>query len=215
MKKFQAILFGLVAVCAAALMPATAGADEVAPDVLIKTVSGEVLTILRQDKEIQTGNTHRVIQLVEQKVLPHFNFGHMTQLAVGRDWNKANPEQKKQLTNEFRNLLVRTYSSALTAYKNQTIDVKPLKVQPADTDLTVKTLINQPTGKPITIDYSVEKLADGWKVYDVIVAGASLVTNYRSTFAQEVTNGGIDGLVKALVAKNKSLEGNVKTADKK
>lgn len=207
MKKIQVILFGLLTMFAAALLPSVAGAEEIAPDVLIKNVSGEVLTILRQDKDIQNGNTQRVIQLVEQKVLPHFNFAHMTQLAVGKDWNKANPEQKKLLTNEFRNLLVRTYSSALTAYKNQTIDVKPLKAQPADSDLTVKTLINQANGKPITIDYSVEKQADGWKVYDVVVAGASLVTNYRSTFAQEVSNGGIDGLVKALVAKNKSLEG--------
>ncbi len=215
MKKIQAILFGFASLLAAAMMPVTASADEVAPDALIKTVSGEVLTILRQDKEIQTGNTQRVIQLVEQKVLPHFNFGHMTQLAVGKDWNKANPEQKKQLTNEFRNLLVRTYSSALTAYKNQTIDVKPLKAQAGDTDLTVKTQINQPSGKPISIDYSMEKLTDGWKVYDVVVAGASLVTNYRSTFAQEVTNGGIDGLIKALVTKNKSLESNGKHSDKK
>lgn len=216
MKTIKAMLFGLITAAATALLaPTVAVADDVAPDALIKNVSNEVLTIVRQDKDIQNGNTHRVIQLVEQKVLPHFNFGHMTQLAVGKDWNKANPEQKKLLINEFRNLLVRTYSSALTAYKNQTIDVKPLKAQPADTDLTVKTQINQSNGKPITIDYSVEKLADGWKVYDVVVAGASLVTNYRSTFAQEVTNGGIDGLIKALVAKNKALEGGAKVADKK
>jgi len=185
-------------------------ADDQAPDALIKSVSSEVLTIVRQDKDIQSGNTQRVIQLVEQKVLPHFNFARMTQLAVGRDWNKATPEQKKQLISEFRNLLVRTYSNALTAYKNQTIEYKPLKFLPADTDLTVKTQVNQPGGKPIKIDYNVEKLADGWKVYDVVIADVSLVTNYRETFAQEVRNGGVDGLIKALAAKNKSLEGGAK-----
>lgn len=215
MKNFKAMLFGVVAVVAAVIVPVSAMADDLAPDVLIKNVSSEVLTIVRQDKDIQNGNTQQVIQLVEQKVLPHFNFAHMTQLAVGRDWNKATPEQKKQLINEFRNLLVRTYSNALTAYKNQTIDYKPLKFQPADTDLTVKTQVNQPGGKPIKIDYNLEKLPEGWKVYDVVIADVSLVTNYRETFAQEVRNGGVDGLIKALVAKNKSLEGGAKVADKK
>jgi phospholipid transport system substrate-binding protein len=215
MKNFKAMLFGILAAVAAAIVPVGAMAEDLAPDALIKSVSNEVLTIVRQDKDIQNGNTQRVIQLVEQKVLPHFNFGHMTQLAVGRDWNKSTPEQKKQLTNEFRNLLVRTYSNALTAYKNQTIDYKPLKFQPADTDLTVKTQVNQPGGKPIKIDYNLEKLADGWKVYDVVIADVSLVTNYRETFAQEVRNGGIDGLIKALAAKNKSLESGAKVADKK
>lgn len=215
MKNIKAMLFGLIAAAATALVPAGAIADDLAPDTLIKNVSTEVLTIVRQDRDIQSGNTQRVIQLVEQKVLPHFNFTRMTQLAVGRDWNKATPEQKKQLIGEFRNLLVRTYSNALTAYKNQSIDFKPLKMQPADTDLTVRTQVNQPGGKPIKIDYNLEKLADGWKVYDVVIADVSLVTNYRETFAQEVRNGGIDGLVKALAAKNKSLEGGAKAADKK
>lgn len=211
MKNLKAMLFGVVAAVAAAVVPVSVMADDVAaPDALIKNVSSEVLTIVRQDKDIQSGNTQRVIQLVEQKVLPHFNFARMTQLAVGRDWNKATPEQKKQLISEFRNLLVRTYSNALTAYKNQTIEYKPLKFMPADTDLTVKTQVNQPGGKPIKIDYNVEKLADGWKVYDVVIADVSLVTNYRETFAQEVRNGGVDGLIKALAAKNKSLEGGAK-----
>jgi phospholipid transport system substrate-binding protein len=210
MKNLKAMLFGVVAAVAAAIVPVTAMADDQAPDALIKSVSSEVLTIVRQDKDIQSGNTQRVIQLVEQKVLPHFNFARMTQLAVGRDWNKATPEQKKQLISEFRNLLVRTYSNALTAYKNQTIEYKSLKFLPADTDLTVKTQVNQPGGKPIKIDYNVEKLADGWKVYDVVIADVSLVTNYRETFAQEVRNGGVDGLIKALAAKNKSLEGGAK-----
>ena len=213
MKNFKAIVFGLMTAIATATVPVHA--EELAPDALIKNVSNEVLTIVRQDKDIQSGNTQRVIQLVEQKVLPHFNFAHMTQLAVGRDWNKASPEQKKQLVGEFRNLLVRTYSNALTAYKNQTIDFKPLKMQPADTDLTVKTQVNQASGRPIKIDYNLEKLADGWKVYDVVIADVSLVTNYRENFAQEVRNGGIDGLVKALASKNKSLEGGAKVAEKK
>ncbi len=181
-------------------------ADE-APDVLVKRVTEEVLTIVRTDKDIQSGNSKNAIELVETKVLPHFNFLRMTSLAVGKDWNKASPEQKKRLAKEFDTLLVRTYANALTAYKSQTIVYKPLKMQPGDTDVLVRTEIRQPGQQAVQLDYGVEKQDNGaWKVYDVVVAGISLVTNYRETFAQEVRNGGIDGLITTLADKNKQVE---------
>ncbi len=181
-------------------------ADE-APDVLVKRVTEEVLTIVRTDKDIQSGNSKKAIELVETKVLPHFNFLRLTSLAVGKDWNKASPEQKKRLAKEFETLLVRTYSNALTAYKSQTIVYKPLKMQPGDTDVLVRTEIRQPGQQAVQLDYGVEKQDNGaWKVYDVVVAGISLVTNYRETFAQEVRNGGIDGLITTLADKNKQVE---------
>ena len=130
----------------------------------------------------------------------------MTGLALGRDWNKATPDQKRVLTQEFRTLLVRTYSNALTAYRDQTVEYKPFKMAPGDTDVTVRTQVNQKRGKPIQLDYVLEKEADGWKVYDVVVAGVSLVTNYRSSFSQEVHSNGMDGLIKMLQAKNKALD---------
>ncbi len=177
-----------------------------APDVLVKIVTEEVLTIVRQDKDIQNGNTRKVLDLVEAKVLPNFNFQRMTALAMGRDWNKASAEQKKRLVDEFKTLLVRTYSNALTGYKNQTVRYKPLKMQDGAEDVVVKTEVVQPGSKPIQLDYSLEKQSDGWKVYDVIVAGVSLVTNYRDTFNQEVRANGVDGLVQMLASKNKQLE---------
>ncbi|MBL8502863.1 MAG: ABC transporter substrate-binding protein [Rhodocyclaceae bacterium] len=186
-------------------------AQETAPDVLVKNVTNEVLDIIRKDKDIKAGSTKRAIELVDHKVLPHFNFSRMTALAVGRDWRQATPEQQKALTEAFKELLVRTYSNALIAYKNETVDYRPFKMQAGETDVTVRTQIHQPGAKqPITLDYSLEKTAKGWKVYDVVVAGVSLVTNYRSTFATEIRNGGIDGLVKTLQAKNKSLEASAK-----
>jgi phospholipid transport system substrate-binding protein len=186
-----------------AIFPAYAQEDS--PDALIRKVSEEVLTIVRQDKDIQRGDTGKTIQLIEAKVLPHFDFRRMTALAMGREWRKASPEQQQRLADEFRTLLVRTYSNALTGYKDQTVNYKPTRVQPNDTEATVKSEIAQPGGKPIQIDYSVEKLPDGWKVYDVIVAGVSLVTNYRDTFVQEVRANGVDGLIKMLSDKNQQL----------
>lgn len=188
----------------------SAFAQEDSPDAMIKKVTDDVLTIVRQDKDIQSGNTKKAIELVELKVLPNFNFQRMTSLALGRDWNKATPEQKKRLADEFKTLLVRTYSNALTGYKEQTIRYKPTKMQSGETDVLVRTEVVQPGSKPIQLDYSMEKQADGWKVYDVIVAGVSLVTNYRDTFAQEVRANGIDGLVQMIASKNKQLEAGKK-----
>jgi phospholipid transport system substrate-binding protein len=182
-------------------------AQEVAPDALIKSVTNEVLDIVRKDKEIQSGNTRKAIDLVEAKVLPHFNFMRMTQLALARDWRQANAVQQKVLTDEFRLLLVRTYSKALTEYKNQTIDFKPFVAKAGETDARVRTEIKQSgAGKNIELDYFLEKSGAGWKVYDIEVGGISLVTNYRDSFAAEVRNNGIDGLIKSLQTKNKTGE---------
>ncbi len=186
-----------------------------APDVLVQQVTEEVLDIIRKDKEIQSGNTQKFLELVEKKVLPHFNFQHMTALAVGRDWKKAAPQQQQQLTQEFKTLLVRTYSNALTGYRNQKIVFKPFKINAGDTDALVRTEVLQPGSKAVQLDYSLEKLDTGWKVYDVTVAGISLVTNYRDQFGQEVRTGGIDGLIATIAAKNKSLEASALKADKK
>ena len=207
MKKLIALLF-------ATFFASIALAQE-APDVLVKRVTEEVLEIVRKDKEIQNGDTSRVLELVDAKVLPNFNFSHMTALAVGKDWRKATPAQQKRLTGEFQELLVRTYSNALTSYKNQRVVYKPFKMNAGDTDVLVRTEVDEPGRKPVQLDYSLEKLDAGWKVYDVTVAGISLVTNYRDQFAQEVRSGGIDGLIQSLVTKNKSLQGNVAKADGK
>jgi phospholipid transport system substrate-binding protein len=190
-----------------------AWADEIAPDVMVKNVANDVLEIVRKDKDIQTGNTRKAVDLVEAKVLPHFNFVRMTSLAVGKDWRQASPAQQKTLIDEFHTLLVRTHSKALTEYRNQTIEYKPLKMQPGDTDVTVRTQIHQSGAKPVQIDYNLEKADGGWKVYDISVGGVSLVTNYRSSFAEEVSANGIDGLIKSLRGKNQS--GDTTTAQKK
>lgn len=201
----------LVSFLFAALISVTAFAQEESPDAMVKKITDEVLTIVRHDKDIQNGNTKKAIELVEVKVLPSFNFQRMTALAMGRDWNKANPDQKKRLTEEFKTLLVRTYSNALTSYRDQTVRYKPTKMQAGDTDVVVKTEIVQPGNKPIQLDYSVERQDNnGWKIYDVVVAGVSLVSNYRDTFNQEVRANGVDGLIQMLVNKNKQLESGKK-----
>jgi phospholipid transport system substrate-binding protein len=199
-------LLFILATVLGGMLSMPAAAEDNPPDVLVKTVTNDVLAIVREDKDIRSGSTKRAIELVEQKVLPHFNFTRMTQLAVGRDWRQASPEQQAQLVAEFKALLVRTYSNALTGYRNQVIAFKPARYQPADTDVIVRTEVKQPGAQPVSIDYSLSKEGDGWKVYDVVVANVSLVTNYRDSFAAEVRNGGIDGLIKSLQARNKSLE---------
>lgn len=207
MKRLAALLISTVVI-------ASAQAQE-APDVLIHKVSEEVLEIVRKDKDIQSGNAAKAIDLVEKKVLPHFNFTHMTALAVGKDWRKATPQQQKLLTEEFKTLLVRTYSNALTSYRDQKVVYKSFKMNPSDTDVLVRTEVMQPGSRPIQLDYSLEKLETGWKVFDVNVAGISLVTNYRDQFGQEIRNGGIDGLISTISTKNRSLEGSLAKVDKK
>jgi len=193
----------LLALLALAAPPALA--QDVAPDVLVKSVTQDVISIVKQDQDIQAGNQKKTIALVEEKVLPHFNFSRMTALAMGQNWRKATPEQQGLLVEQFKTLLVRTYSTALSSYRNQTIDFKPLRAQPSDTDVTVRSEVKQPGGEPVSIDYSLEKTSSSWKVYDVIVGGVSLVTTYRDTFTGEVRANGIDGLIKALSEKNRTL----------
>ena len=182
----------------------TLAADIVPPDVLVRDTSKDVLEIVKKDKDIQAGDRKKLLDLVETRILPHFDFTRITRLAVGKNWRAATPEQQQTLVKEFRTLLVRTYSTALTNYKDQTYEVKTADIK--GDDASVKVEINQPGGQPIIIDYSLEKTLQGWKVYDVIVAGISLVTSYRSTFNNEINRSGIDGLIKTLVDKNEKLE---------
>ena len=181
-------------------------AQDLAPDVLVKNVTLEVIDLIAKDKDIKAGDQKKVIDLIEAKVLPHFNFASMTAMAVGQNWKQANAEQKKRLTEEFKTLLVRTYASALAAYGDQKFEVRPLRSKPTDTDVTVNVRVLQPGAQPVTLDYDMEKTAGGWKVYNVYVAGVSLVQNYRTDFANQVRDGGIDGLIKTLQSKNKSLD---------
>ncbi len=191
-------------------------ADVLAPDVLVKNVTLEVVDIIQKDKDIQAGDRKKVIALIETKVLPHFNFQAMTSSAVGRNWDKASADQKAHLMDEFKTLLVRTYASALASYSSQKFEFRPLRAKPTDTDVTVNVRVMQSGTQPVTIDYDMEKRPGGWKVWDVRVGGISLVANYRTEFDNLVRESGVDGLIKALQAKNKSLErGPVAGADKK
>lgn len=181
----------------------SAAAQDISPDKLIRDTVDEVIAVLKQDNGIREGNQEKVLNLIREKILPHFNFTRMTQLAMGKNWALADPEQKKSLVKEFRTLLVRTYSNSLTSYRDEVIKISPTSVSPQDTRATVKTQVIQGGGKqPVPIDYSMEKKGDSWKVYDVTVAGVSLVTNYRGSFNNQIKNGGVDGLITALVEKN-------------
>jgi len=190
-----------------ALSAAANAADLLPPDELVKATTSEVVEIIKKDKDIQAGDKKKIKALIESKVLPHFDFTRMTRLAVGRFWNQATPAQQQELTNEFRSLLVRTYSTSLTSYKDQKVDYKPLKLSPTDTDVVVKTAVQQNSGRAIPIDYTMIKSATGWKVYDIAVDGVSLVVNYRSSFAQEIQQGGIPQLISTLKAKNNNVAG--------
>jgi len=188
------------------LLAGAALAQELAPDVLVKNVTTDVIELIARDKEIRTGDRARLIEVIEAKVLPHFSFQSMTALAMGQSWNKATPEQKKRLIEEFKTLLVRTYASALAAYSEQRIDYRPLRARPTDTDVTVQVRVIQSGAQPVPIDYSMEKTPDGWKVYDVMVGGVSLVANYRTEFNHTVREAGVEGLIKNMRAKNRSLD---------
>lgn len=180
-----------------------ARAQETSPDALVKNVTLEVIDIISKDKDLQSGNQRKIIELVEARVLPHFNFAAMTRLAVAVNWEKSTSEQKKLLTDEFKTLLVRTYSSALSAYRDQRFEFRPLRAKPTDTDVTVQVRISQGGREPVTLDYDMERTPSGWKVYDVRVGGVSLVANYRTEFSNEIRANGIDGLIKGLAAKNR------------
>jgi len=191
-------LFGFV-LCAA-LAPLALGQE--APDAMVKRVTQETVGIIKSDPKIQAGDQARIREVIETKLLPNFDFERMTALAMGRNWRNASPEQQKQLVDQFRTLLVRTYSGALNQYRDQTFDFKPLRAEPGATDVIVKTEAMRQGQQPVQLDYGMTRKDGTWKVYDVIVGGVSLVTNYRDEFASQIQSGGIDGLIKALNAKN-------------
>ena len=205
MKKIIALWMGILLACVS--LGVQANMPE--PEALIRNTVDEVLAIVRQDKDIQAGNKKKVNELVDAKVLPHFNFTHMTRLAVGKNWRNATPEQKKNLEIEFRNLLVRTYTTAFTTYQDQEVEVKPLKMANDATEVTMKTFIINKGKQPLPVNYDMEKTASGWKVYDLSIEGVSLVTNYRGTFAEQIQKSGIDGLIKTLVEKNQAQTGTM------
>lgn len=181
-------------------------ADSTAPDTLVKSVTDDVITIVRQDKAIQSGDTRKAVELVETRVLPYFDFAHMTRLAVGKDWKQASPEQKTVLTQEFKTLLVRTYAGALTQIQDETVVVRPVRLSPGDTEVVVRTEIRG-RGDPIQLDYRLEKTPGegaGWKIFNLNVLGVWLVETYRSQFAQEINARGLDGLVNALAERNRT-----------
>lgn len=180
-----------------------------APDALVKRISEEVMATAKADKEIQSGNPRRIQEVVNEKILPHVDFQRMTALATGRYWRSATPDQQAQLTNEFRSLLMYTYSGAISQIRDQKLEYKPLRADPADTDVVVNTQVIQPRGEPIQLSYRLEKLPAGWKIYDVNVLGAWLVETYKGSFAAEISKSGIDGLIKTLVDRNQKLAGTV------
>ena len=205
--------FAALAVLGAAQAQSSAPAE--APDVLVKNVTLEVVDILTKDKDIQAGNRGKLIELIESKVLPHFNFTSMTALALGQNWSKASADQKKQLTEEFKTLLVRTYASAIASFSGEKFDFRPLRAKPTDTDVTVNVRVLRPGTQPVPIDYAMEKTAAGWKVYDVMVGGVSLVANYRTEFTNVVRASGADGLIKTLHTKNQGAIPSAPGAAKK
>lgn len=184
---------------------------DVAPDEMVKSIAHDVLETIKNDKDIQAGDEKRVSEVAEEKILPNFNFDRVSRMVLGKNWSSATKEQQMAFQNEFKDLLLHTYASALTKYRGQTINFKPLRAQPGAKEVTVKSEIVQPGGQPIAVDYSLEKGANGWKVYDIIIEGVSLVTNYRSQFSNEVRQNGMDGLIQKLVTKNQQA-GSSKTS---
>jgi phospholipid transport system substrate-binding protein len=193
------IIFALVLALAAPL----AVAQDVAPDVLVKAISRDVIAAIRQDKDVQAGNSDKIVDLVETKIVPHFDFTRTTQIAMGIHWRRATPVQQEQLTREFRKLLLRTYSGALANYRDRIIEYKSARVQPGDAEVTVLFEVRQPGTAPIEIGYQMEKTASGWKIYDLKIGGVRLATTYRDTFGEEVRNQGIDGLIDLLSSRNR------------
>lgn len=201
----QVLLAGLMA-----LSTLSATAESISPDVLAKNTTNEVLRIVKQDKDIKSGNSKKILDLVEKVILPNFDFRQMTQLAVGKHWNKATSEQQESLVNEFRTMLVRTYSASLSSVADYRVEFKPFRLAPGDTDVVVNTEVSKPGAPPIPIDYRMEKKGDSWKVYDVMVDNVSMVTVYRSSFNSEVRKGGVEGLLAALSRRNQPAANGTK-----
>lgn len=190
------------------LAAGSASAQQEAPDALVKRVSNEILELAKTDKQVQAGNQQRIMEVVQAKVIPHVNFQRMTAMAAGRFWREATPEQQAALTNEFRALLIYTYSGAISQVRNQVLEFKPMRAGAGDDEVEVRSVVIQPRGEPIQLNYRLEKTPAGWKIYDVNILGAWLVETYKGTFAAEINKGGIDGLIRALAERNKRLAAN-------
>jgi phospholipid transport system substrate-binding protein len=204
-RRWFAVVSSVVLVAGLSLSGAAQAQTAEAPDVLIKRLSTEVLDAIKADKGVQAGDTSKVVALVDTKIMPNVNFARMTAAAVGRNWKQASPEQQKRLQDEFKVLLVRTYSTALAEVRDQTIAMKPLRASPEDTEVIVRSEVKG-RGDPIQLDYRMEKSATGWKIYDLNVLGVWLVETYRSQFAQEITANGVDGLITKLADRNKNAK---------
>ena len=197
------LLIAALLACAAAV-PAVA--QSMTPDALVRKVTDEVLGTIKADPSLKSGNMSKVQSLVETKILPYVNFQKMTATAVGRNWSQASPEQQKQITDEFRQLLIYTYSGALNDVSDQRVEYRPFRADPADTVVQVDTrIVNPRGGEPVQLNYKLDREGADWKIIDVNVLGVWLVENYRNSFQQEVGRGGIDGLIKSLAAKNQQL----------
>ena len=203
MKTFISKIF-LFAFASLAFIGSSVAAEE-APDQLVKRLSQEILDVAKSDKDIQAGNQKRVYDMVEAKILPYIDFQRMTSLAAGKNWRDATPEQQKQLSNEFRTLLVYTYSGAISQIKDQRVEFKPMRAAPEDTEVEVRSQVIQSRGEPLQLNYRLAKTASGWKIYDINVLGAWLVETYKGTFTEQISKTGIDGLIKTLAEKNKKL----------
>lgn len=205
-----AIVLAVASVSPAVLAQATTAVPAQAPaagqtaDVFIKNITADLISTVRSDKAIQAGDLRKAIALIDTKILPYVNFQRMTASAVGRNWRQATPEQQKRLQEEFRTLLTYTYAGAVSQIKEEVVEFKPVRARPEDTEVIVRSLVRG-KGEPVQIDYRVEKSGDSWKVYDVNVLGAWLVETYRSSFAQEVSASGVDGLIAKLAERNKAL----------
>jgi phospholipid transport system substrate-binding protein len=215
MRRHRKAILHLLLATFGALAIGVVRAQDAAPDVLVKTVTLEVVELIAKDREIRDGSRAKLIQLIDAKVLPHFDFAAMTMLTTGQSWKKASADQKLRLTAEFKTLLVRTYASALASYSDQKLEFRPLRAKPTDTEVTVNVRVLQPGAQPVPIDYSMEKTPAGWKVYDVAIGGVSLVASYRTEFTNVIREDGIDGLIRKLQAKNRPSESAQVTAHKK
>ena len=201
-KKFIAILtLGMIGFAGSA-------AAQEAPDVFVKRISQEVLETAKNDKDIQSGNQQKILDVVQSKILPNVDFQRMTALAAGRYWREATPEQQKRLSEEFRDLLVYTYAGAIAQIRDQQLEFKPMRNDPSDTDVEVRSQVVQQRGEPIQLNYRLTKTGNTWKIYDLNVLGAWLVETYKGNFASEISKGGIDGLIKTLAERNKKLAAN-------
>jgi len=203
MKTFLGFLTSLV-LSAGLVFGSGAAVAEMSADDLVKQTAEDVMSTIKNDKDIQAGNQQKIFALAEEKILPNFDFDRVCRMVLGKNWKSASPEQQAAFQKEFRSLLLRTYATALSKYKNQVIEYKPMRAETGAKNVSVKTQILQPGGQPIAVDYSLVKGDSGWKVYDIVIESVSLVTNYRSQFSNEIRTNGLDSLNKKLAEKNKS-----------